>query len=116
MSHSVEPPHSIQTIPSATAALCHRVSRLEDAMKLKYNFPEVLEEVSRKTFCPADNCNRSYFEKDRLHNHIRTSPGSGHKFLISIIDQKYCLHCDEIFTGSKGLFLLDYRGQGAVIR
>ena len=81
-----------------------QVSNLGRTAKISYNYLTVSEGSFDKIPCPADNCNRFYAHPPRLHDHIRTSTGNGHKALVSLIDQICCIQCKKHFRQSKALF------------
>lgn len=81
-----------------------RVSKLEERLGLVYQYPQKLKYSGKKIVCPADSCNCSYKDMEKLHSHIRKSQGVGHQTLLSIIDQKYCFHCEMGFTRNQDLF------------
>ena len=91
--------------PQQTAnALQNRVHTLEENVDLRYNFNQSSASSDKKIICPADSCNRSYTNTDRLHSHIRESPGVGHKTLLHMINQTHCFQCNKDFKRTKEFF------------
>ena len=87
--------HIASESPQKTASILDScVARLEQKFSLVYNYNESPAGSEKKCCCPADSCNRSYSRMDRFHDHIRESPGLGHKSLRSIIDETRCLQCN----------------------
>jgi len=87
--------HIVSESPQKTASILEScVARLEQKLSLVYNYNESPTGSDKKYCCPADSCNRSYSRMDRFHDHIRESPGLGHKSLVSIIDETRCLQCN----------------------
>lgn len=91
--------------PGDTAnTLERRVSNIEKSLGIVYNYPQTLEYSGQKIVCPADSCNRLYKSVEKLHSHIRESPGIGHKILVPFISQLFCNICRRGFARVQELF------------
>ena len=87
--------HVVSESPQKSASIVDScVARLEQNLSLVYNYNESPTGSDKEYDCPADSCNRSYARMDRLYDHIRNSPGLGHKSLLSIINETRCFQCD----------------------
>jgi len=96
--------HIVPESPQKTASILEScVARLEQKLCLVYNYNESPTGSEKKYRCPADSCNRSYSRMDNFHNHIRASPGLGHQFLMSIIDETRCLQCNILYERTHDL-------------
>ena len=103
---SIRKTHIASSSPQKTASIIDScVARLEQRLSLVYNYNEIPAKSEKKYCCPADSCNRSYSRMDRFHDHIRESPGSGHKSLRFIIDETRCFQCNFPYRKPQDLVL-----------
>lgn len=95
---------TFDTVRNGADLVNSHVSTKERRANLDPCFPSIDVTTKRKPFpCAAENCGRAYMNADRLHDHIRSASGRGHKALKCIIDQANCFPCHRAFQKSTNL-------------
>jgi len=91
-------PFTFDTIGNSADFVSRHVAAKERRVNADPYFPSThIATKSKPIPCTAENCGRAYVNSDRLHDHIRSASGRGHKALRFIIDQTTCLLCGERF-------------------